>query len=585
MAFKPAERLSRIFLLYRDGTSLRQQIACLAAGLCILSVTIAAVGASYITRNETIRESRADLTLIARTMAQRLDQTMFDRYREVRNLAEMELLRPVWTRDPDAIRQILDQLQTSLPQYAWIGFAAPDGTVVAATKGMIEGVSVAERPWFMNGLKGPAVEDVHPAKLLDRLLRTSPDQAPFRFVDAAMPVRDETGALVGVLGAHMSWTWAEDTRHDILENNLGKEGLELFVLARDNTVLLGDQAAGAPGPEDAGEFEANDPDMLVAVVETSGLGDYPGLGWKIAAKQPLQVVSQHVSELLLNIFLIGLAVAFLAAIVAWQASKTVSRPLLDLVNALDKIGRDETETTVPRQQGFRELAQVSASVRSLLRRLGIVEESKKSALSKLADLRDEYSRQLRSSEERNRQLGADIHNLRALAEVDPLSGLLNRRAFQPFLDDTWANFRRHKRRFSILMIDADHFKAVNDRHGHRAGDDVIRAIGKVISDEIRTTDKAARFGGEEFIILLRENDAAGACILAERVRRKIEDLTIVSGAEEISVTVSIGLAVALAEDRDAEDTVARADRALYIAKSSGRNRVSVDHLADRSQSA
>jgi|GEM_PF-763659 len=585
VARKPFEKFTSLILAFRDNTSLGQQIACLAAGLCILSVAIAAIGASLIARNEALRESRWNLTLIAGTMAQRLDQTMFDRFREVRNLSEMELLRPVWTRDPDAIRQMLDQLQGSMPQYAWIGFAKPDGTVVAATKGMLEGVSVAERPWFVNGLKGPAVEDVHLAKLLDHLLRTSPDEAPFRFVDAAMPVRDETGALVGVLGAHMSWTWAEDTRRDVLENNLGKAGLELFVLARDDTVLVGNTATDAAVAGEQSVFDRSNPNMMVAVVETSGLGDYPGLGWKVAAQQPLQVVSAKVSDLVLNIFLIGLGVALLSAVVAWQASKTISRPLLDLVDALDRIGRDEGKTTVPRLQGFRELARVSASVRSVLRRLGSVEESEKSALDKLALLKDEYSRQLRSSEERNRQLGADIRNLRTLADVDPLSGLLNRRAFQPFAEDAFATYKRHDRPFSILMIDADHFKAVNDRHGHRAGDDVIRSIGKVIAEEIRTTDKAARFGGEEFILLLKENTAEGAWVLAERIRQAISRQEVLSDGTRISLTVSIGLAEASPEDRDVEDTIARADRALYNAKASGRNRVSMDLLLAQPKSA
>ncbi len=192
MIRKPISRITSVLIGLRDGTSLRQQIALLAASLCILSIAVAAFGAALIARGEAIRENRWDLTLIARSMAQRLDQTMFDRYREVRNVADMELLKPVWTRNPDIIRETLDQLQRSLPQYAWIGFASVDGTVVAATKGMLEGASVAERPWFVSGLKGPAVEDVHLAKLLDHLLRTSPDEAPFRFVDVAMPVKTKT---------------------------------------------------------------------------------------------------------------------------------------------------------------------------------------------------------------------------------------------------------------------------------------------------------------------------------------------------------------------------------------------------------
>jgi len=562
--------------------SLRQQIALLAAGLCILAVTAAAAGASLIARNEAFVEARRDLTLIASTMAQRLDQTMFDRYREVRNVAEMEFLRPVWTRDPAVIRKSLEQLQDSLDHYAWIGFADPDGTVVAATRGMLEGVSVAQRPWFIHGLVGPTAEDVHLAKLLDHLLRKSPDEVPFRFVDVAMPVRDDRGNLVGVLGAHMSWSWAEETQREVLQNNLAPEGLEVFVLARDDTVLV-DQLADAG--KDGQTFDAGNPEYMVSLVGTSGLADYKGLGWKVAARQPFEVVFARANELVLNIVLIGLAVALPGALFAWVAARTISGPMLDLAKVMDRIGRDEDAVTVPRQHGSREVSQLSASMRSLLRRLGSVEAAEKIAQNKLEALRDVYSKQIRSSEERNRQLGADIRNLRTLADTDSLSGLLNRRAFKPFAEDSFAMFARHGRPFGILMIDADHFKAVNDRYGHGAGDDVIRDIGKIIADEVRTTDKAARFGGEEFIVLLKENDAQGAWVLAERIRMKIGAHVVTSDLHRISVSVSIGLAQATPADRDVEDTISRADRALYLAKSSGRNRVCLDAPNQRSQPA
>lgn len=566
----------------RDSMSLRQQIAFLAAGLCILAVAAAALGASLIARNEAFEEARRDLTLIAGTMAQRLDQTMFDRYREVRNVAELDFLRPVWTRDRAVVRKTLEQLQSSLDHYAWIGFASVDGTVVASTKGMLEGASVAERPWFINGLKGPTAEDVHLAKLLDHLLRTSPDEAPFRFVDVAMPVHDEAGKLVGVLGAHMSWSWADETRREVLHNNLATDGLAVFVLSRDNTVIVGQDAKTR---EDGEVFDTSPAGEMTAIVDTTGFADYKGLGWKVAARQPLKVVYARANGLVINIVLIGLAVALLSAVFAWIASRKISGPLIDLVTVMDTIGRDEEAVTVPRQHGFLEVSQLSASIRSLLRRLGSVEEAEKTAQSKLEVLRDEYSKQIRSSEERNRQLGADIRNLRTLADMDPLSGLLNRRAFKPFAEDSFAMFVRHERPFSILMIDADNFKTVNDRYGHRAGDEVIRAIGEIIAEEIRTTDKAARFGGEEFILLLKENDANGAWTLAERIRLKIASNVVESEAQRITVTVSIGLAQAGTSDRDVEDIIARADKALYTAKSSGRNRVCIDGEMRRSHSA
>jgi len=570
---------------FRDGASLRQQIALVAAGLCLISMIGAAIVASNIARQAALDDARQDLALIGRTMARTLDQAMFDRFREIRNISEMDFLRPVWTRDPHAIRNLVDQLQKRFPRYAWIGFAALDGTIVAATQSLLEGKSVAAHPWFINGLKAPTAEDVHKANRLDTMLQAPSDDGPFRFVDIAMPVRDQTGTVVGVLGAHMSWVWAQETRQKILGTNLAKEQLDIFVLSGDGTVLVGNDLLPNDTEFDQILSDVMAPDMLTAIVPTQGYGDYKGLGWQVVVRQPRDVATAKADQLVLVIVLIGAAIAVFAAVLAWFVSGTLSTPVLKLVEAVDAIGRDADETAVPRQNGSREVLQLSVAIRSLLRRLGVVEASEKSVQSRLREIQTEFTKRIQNSEERNRQLGADLRLLKSLAEEDPLSGLLNRRAFQPFADDAWATFMRHQRIFSVVVIDADHFKTVNDTHGHRAGDEVIRTIGRIIAEEIRTTDKAARFGGEEFVLLLRENDVSGAWVLAERIRLRIASEKTSVGAGTVSVTVSMGIAEVDITDRDVEDTIARADRALYAAKASGRNRVCTDLPATRSQYA
>ncbi|OJJ09882.1 hypothetical protein BKI51_21265 [Alphaproteobacteria bacterium AO1-B] len=572
----------------RDRMSLRQQISLATAGLCFLSIMVAAIVASTIARQAAIEETRQDLVLIGQSMAQTLDQDMFNRFREVRNIAELELLRPVWQRNPDAIRDVLDQLQQSLPVYAWVGFAAPDGTVIAATQTMLEGQSVAERPWFINGLTGPTAEDVHKAKLLDKLLRTSEDEEPFRFVDVAMPVRDEYGIVAGVLGAHMSWSWAYEAQRKFMSHTLAKKQLEIFVLSEDDEVLVGQELLAIDEHNVDAEvftFDADAADMLTVMVPTQGFSEYEGLGWKVGVRQPMAVVTAQADRMVLMIVLIGSVIAVFAALISWFVSRNLSNPLLQLVAAMDQIGRSADEGAVPRQSGSREVLQLSVAIRSLLRRLGVVEAKEKTALGQLEEVHSEYKKRIQTSEERNRQLGADLRHLKTLAEQDPLSGLMNRRAFQPFADDAWSTFDRHRRVFSVLMIDADHFKAVNDTYGHQIGDDVIRTIGRIITEEVRTTDKAARFGGEEFVLLLRENDANGAWVLAERIRLRIASEAFQSDQGTFNITVSIGLAEVTVSDRDVEDTIARADHALYSAKSAGRNRVAVDMPGSQSKSA
>jgi diguanylate cyclase (GGDEF)-like protein len=132
-------------------------------------------------------------------------------------------------------------------------------------------------------------------------------------------------------------------------------------------------------------------------------------------------------------------------------------------------------------------------------------------------------------------------------------------------------FQRYNRSIAMLMVDIDHFKRVNDQHGHAAGDAVIRRIGELIAQTLRETDKVARFGGEEFVVLLREVSEHEAHDLAERIRLVIADGSIAFDGKELAVTVSIGCAAVTGHDRDVEELIERADRALYAAKSAGRN--------------
>ena len=181
------------FMQLRDRMNLGQQIAVVAGLLCLALVATVATTTAIVARQQATAQVEASMIGVATNMAERLDARMFERFREIRNIAGLPPLRETWTGSPDNIRGVLEQLQSTLPEYAWIGFARPDGTVIAATGGLLEGASVAERPWFKDGLVGPVVKDVHDAKLLAALLEPNPNGEPFRFVDVAVPVKDAGG--------------------------------------------------------------------------------------------------------------------------------------------------------------------------------------------------------------------------------------------------------------------------------------------------------------------------------------------------------------------------------------------------------
>lgn len=161
---------------------------------------------------------------------------------------------------------------------------------------------------------------------------------------------------------------------------------------------------------------------------------------------------------------------------------------------------------------------------------------------------------------------------------DPLTGLYNRRMLEDRLGSELAGAVRHGRLVSVLMVDIDHFKGVNDAHGHLAGDEVLRMVANTLRATIRKEDLVARFGGEEFLVIARETALDGAQLLGERIRHAVERSRCVWQDRELAVTVSVGVAVSELPSRYVPGETERhlvevADRALYRAKQDGRNRV------------
>lgn len=159
-----------------------------------------------------------------------------------------------------------------------------------------------------------------------------------------------------------------------------------------------------------------------------------------------------------------------------------------------------------------------------------------------------------------------------LAITDELTQLFTVRHFHVRVEDALLEHERRGQGFSLLMLDLDHFKSVNDRFGHPAGDEALRQIARTLRKSVRTLDSAYRYGGDEFAVLLPDTDSAAARAVAERIRRDIESLKIaVGGGRDTGVTVSIGVASCPADGASYQDLVASADAALYGAKRAGRN--------------
>jgi diguanylate cyclase (GGDEF)-like protein len=162
--------------------------------------------------------------------------------------------------------------------------------------------------------------------------------------------------------------------------------------------------------------------------------------------------------------------------------------------------------------------------------------------------------------------------LERLATTDPLTGLYNRRHFLDSLDAEWSRFQRYYRSVSVLMLDIDHFKSVNDRYGHAVGDEAIRAVAAACIDGKRKSDLVGRLGGEEFAVLLPETSLSRAKTVAERIRKRVMAIRLSAHEVQFGVTVSIGVAEANVGMSAIDALMSAADNALYQAKADGRNK-------------
>lgn len=172
------------------------------------------------------------------------------------------------------------------------------------------------------------------------------------------------------------------------------------------------------------------------------------------------------------------------------------------------------------------------------------------------------------------RMRASNAQLQVLAFRDPLTGLFNPRAFYEIANQLVLLARRDQQPVSVLFIDLDRFKNINDHHGHDAGDKVLRAVAQALSSDLRKSDVLGRIGGEEFAICLPFTSELGACHVAEKLRLRIEALKIpIAPGRTLRVTASIGVSQRLSSDGTVDDIKMRADRAMYLAKVGGRNRV------------
>ncbi|MEQ9724046.1 GGDEF domain-containing protein [Pseudomonas sp. WHRI 8822A] len=532
--------------------SLRSHYALLTVLLvCLLSLLLG----TLISRDSSQRiraEIGRDLAKISYTMVDRLDRDMQSRASMLEVIGSLSALRQ--PGDSREVRRLLDELQGKFPTIAWIGFTDAQGRVLASSNGVLEGASIAQRPVFLEGSQGLFIGDVHEAVLLAKLL-PNPTGEAMKFVDISLPVRDDTGSLVGVLASHLSWSWADEVREAILKPIEDSRQVEFFVIGRDRTILLGPrelvgqrlhlpmmQNPAARQSEWAVQQWPDGKRYLTGLTASQGYLDYPGLGWMVVARQDLHLADAPVQAMHLTILAWSVVLALLFAVCGWLLASYVTRPLRTIARAADRLANGEI-TVIPEIGSPREIARLSHSIRHLVESLT--------------------------------HQHAELDALENRAHHDPLTGLPNRAALARFLPRAQQRNQGTQDGLAVLYLDLDGFKPVNDRYGHAAGDQVLREAASRMRGCLRSGDLVVRLGGDEFLMILQvaaDDAATQARQVGERTLQALV-APIQWENQPLQIGCSIGGALWPQDDTELEQVMALADQALYRAKQTGRGRV------------
>ncbi|MFB3800962.1 diguanylate cyclase [Pseudomonas sp. K1(2024)] len=361
-------------------------------------------------------------------------------------------------------------------------------------------------------------------------------------VVASQPIFSEDGRYLGYVGGSLYLR-----QHNILEKLLGEhfyqDGSYIYVVDAERRMLY------HPDPNRVGMLvktnslinELHSRGNGVQQVTNSfgvdmlaGFATVPSTGWGIVAQQPLTQTLAPTKRLILDVVELSVPLALLAGIALWWLALTITRPLWELAAGARAFDRPDT---LERIHGVRAWYFEAAELkRALLFSLKLLQER--------------------------------IGRLNQDAQTDPLTGLGNRRR----LDFTLSLLQADERPFCAIVLDIDHFKRVNDQHGHDVGDQVLRALAGLMRTCCREGDVLCRTGGEEFLMLLPDASLEVAAVVAERLRLVVQDTPI----EPVgAVTISLGVARWSGGVDDPAQALSHADRALYLAKHSGRNRVQV----------
>jgi len=400
--------------------------------------------------------------------------------------------------------------------------AYPDSLQIVGTTLRSEGVQQALK------LKAPTVSQAY-VSIAGNLV-----------VFISQPIISPSGEYLGLVGGSV-YILKQSVLHTIIGSHFQQEGTYAFVADANRRLLhhpeaqrIGEVLQNSPTVEAAlrGETGSMEVPNSQGVEMLAGFAQVGDANWAVVAQQPRDLSLAPLSLLMRDMFIGLIPASLLGVLLIWGGALLITRPLRQLAYSAERLSAPETPGELQHiNSWYREAAAIR---QALVTGVGLMQQK--------------------------------FGRLNLEAQSDPLTGLANRRA----LGDLLERLQQTARPYSVLALDIDHFKRVNDTHGHDAGDEALRRVAAVLRDSSRADDLACRSGGEEFVLLLPNTPLEAASGIAERIRETVANLPIPLVGR---LTLSIGVAQSDGESLGSDAVLKQADRRLYRAKQTGRNRV------------
>jgi HAMP domain-containing protein len=363
--------------IFDPRQSLRARAVLVFGGLALAFTLLLGWSSGTIFRRQLSRQLGPAFETLAFQIGDKLDRSLDERLRALQLGAALAPLKNPSTPVAER-RAVLDTLLNAAPDCAWIGFADRDGRIVCATSQLFEGTSVANTAWFRTGSHAPYAGNVHEFADLASESPNSAEEKP-RFLDLAVPVNDARGKPLGVLGAHLRWSWARDTQHSVVSDAARREHIGVTIYAPGGEVLLDSGASGWTLPPDApaiaakagahGYFLENvpgDADFFTGYSRTKGYREFHGVNWLVIVRQPVAEAFAPARELRRWIWWLGGTFTVAIAVLGWVFAGRFARRLVAVASAADRIRDGDILTLMPRPRGRDEIGTMCAALGAMV---------------------------------------------------------------------------------------------------------------------------------------------------------------------------------------------------------------------------